>query len=68
MTAGQHYTDEGMQKDKGRDAYLKNMGFTVMRFSDTDVIKNTSGVLEAVFGFLEKIPPNLPLEKGGNEL
>ncbi len=31
--------------DKIRDGYMKNRGITVLRFFDTDILKNMSGVL-----------------------
>jgi len=52
LDGGQHYSDEGMKKDKIRDSYLKHLGFTVLRFSDRDVLKNIEGVLEKIYEFL----------------
>ena len=58
LDRGQHYSDEGMRKDKIRDNYLENLGLTVLRFSDRDVLKNLQGVLEAVW---ENLNPPGPL-------
>jgi very-short-patch-repair endonuclease len=49
LDGSQHYEDEGMKRDKKRDAYLKNIGLKVLRFSDRDVFKNLNGVLERIF-------------------
>jgi very-short-patch-repair endonuclease len=43
LDGGQHYSDEGMRKDKIRDNYLENLGLTVLRFSDRDVLGNLQG-------------------------
>ncbi len=56
LDGGQHYSDEGMREDKIRDNYLKNLGLTVLRFSDRDVFKNLQGVLEAIWE--NSNPPN----------
>lgn len=52
LDGGQHYSDEGKKKDEIRDSYLKHLGFRVLRFSARDVLKNTEGVLEKIFGHL----------------
>lgn len=49
LDGGQHYGEEGLRKDKIRDAYLKNMGLKILRFSDRDVFKNLIGVLERIY-------------------
>ena len=48
IDGGQHYENEGMKKDQERDRYLQNLGFTVQRFSDIDVLKNIEGVVETI--------------------
>ncbi|MEK6764906.1 MAG: endonuclease domain-containing protein [Planctomycetota bacterium] len=58
LDGGQHYSGEGMRKDKIRDNYLKNLELTVLRFSDRDVFKNLQGVLEAIW---ENLNPPGPL-------
>ena len=56
LDGGQHYSGEGMRKDKIRDNYLKNLELTVLRFSDRDVFKNLQGVLEAIWENLNPAP------------
>ena len=56
LDGGQHYLPEGQEKDKMRDDYLNKLGFTVIRFSDREVLKNISGVLEYIFEQLSKSP------------
>jgi len=52
LDGGQHYGEEGMRKDKKRDAYLKNMGLKILRFSDREVFGNLNGALERIYGDL----------------
>ncbi|MGB8657374.1 MAG: endonuclease domain-containing protein [Candidatus Zixiibacteriota bacterium] len=49
LDGGQHCEEEGMKRDKKRDAYLKDIGLKVLRFSDRDVFKNLDGVLEKIY-------------------
>jgi very-short-patch-repair endonuclease len=49
LDGGQHYENEGMKKDQERDRYLQGLGFTVLRFSDIDVLKSIDGVLERIY-------------------
>jgi len=49
LDGGQHYTEEGMAKDKKRDKFLQVNGLNVMRFSDRDVIENLEGLLQKVY-------------------
>ncbi len=49
LDGGQHNTDEGIVKDKKRDTYLKEHGLEVLRFSDIEVLQNTSGVLQIIY-------------------
>ena len=49
LDGGQHSTDEGIAKDKKRDAYLQENGIKVLRFSDIEVLQNTNGVLQAIY-------------------
>jgi very-short-patch-repair endonuclease len=48
LDGGQHYSDEGILRDAGRDRYLKAQGLQVLRFSDRDVFVNTEGVLKQI--------------------
>lgn len=48
LDGSQHLTAEGAAKDRARDEYLQGLGFTVLRFSDIDVLKNAEGVMEEI--------------------
>jgi very-short-patch-repair endonuclease len=52
LDGGQHYSEEGMESDEIRDNYLTGLGFTVLRFSDRDVLKNLDGVLQRIYEHL----------------
>jgi very-short-patch-repair endonuclease len=41
----QHYTPAGIQADARRDKYLAAKGIRVLRFSDTEILKNIEGVM-----------------------
>ena len=56
VDGGQHYSIEGIAKDKSRDEYLVKLGLKVLRFSDLDVLKNMDGVLSVLYENT-KIPP-----------
>jgi very-short-patch-repair endonuclease len=53
LDGGQHYENKGMKKDQERDRYLQELGFTVMRFSDIDVLKNINGVMKRIHEHLK---------------
>ena len=52
LDGGQHYSDDGMESDGIRGNYLASLGFTVLRFSDRDVLKNMDGVLQRIYEHL----------------
>lgn len=45
LDGGQHFTEVGIDSDQVRDRYLRSQGFTVLRYSNRDVLKNIVGVL-----------------------
>ena len=44
LDGSQHFEDRGLASDKIRDAYFKEKGFTVLRYSNYDVNTNFEGV------------------------
>lgn len=52
LDGGHHYSDEGKQKDGVRDAYMRQNGLTILRFSDRDVFINLRGVMETIYNNL----------------
>jgi very-short-patch-repair endonuclease len=62
VDGSQHYEEDGMRKDKRRDAYLSKLGFEVLRFSNLDVMKNLDGVLVEIWNCLPSSEsPSVPL-------
>jgi len=52
IDGGQHFTEEGLRKDELRDRHLARLGFRVLRFTDTEVFKNTDAVIETIWQHL----------------
>ncbi len=66
LDGGQHALSDEILKDRQRDAWLEKEGYTVVRFWDNEVLKNTRGVLEAIRERLHRTPsPQSPPLKGG---
>jgi len=49
VDGGQHAEKKGIEDDAARDAYLTWQGFDVLRFWNSDVMKNISGVMTAIY-------------------
>lgn len=65
---GQHYTDEGRQRDKLRTRVLAQLGVQILRFNDREILSNIEGVYKMIYNTIEKMksnPPHLnPLPEG----
>jgi len=48
-----HTFEEIAEKDAVKQEKLKELGITVLRFCDEDVVKNTDGVLQVIRRFIE---------------
>jgi very-short-patch-repair endonuclease len=55
VDGGQHA--EQVAYDRKRDAWLKQQGYTVLRFWNNEVLENAQGVLETIAGYLSPSPP-----------
>ena len=62
LDGSQHYDPETAAYDCRRTAYLQSLGYTVLRFTNTDVKTNLSGVCAVIDRSILK---NLPLGEGG---
>jgi len=62
IDGGQHYEAKGERQDKIRDEYLKKLGLKILRFQNTDVLKDIDGVVKVICDAIEKGFPSL--EKG----
>jgi very-short-patch-repair endonuclease len=52
IDGGQHFSPEQVKKDWVRDGYLASFGLTVLRFTDTEVLKNIDGVIERILQYM----------------
>jgi very-short-patch-repair endonuclease len=48
VDGGQHFTNDSREYDKTRDEYLTSMGLTVLRFTNSDILDNIEGVVDAI--------------------
>jgi very-short-patch-repair endonuclease len=48
VDGGQHFSDENAAYDRVRSEYLASAGLTVLRFTNSEVIKNIEGVVESI--------------------
>ena len=46
---GQHYTVEGLEVDRARDQALAQLGLTVLRFDNKQVLTEIDGVVEQIY-------------------
>lgn len=53
LDGGQHYTPDGLKRDKARDEFLRGLGYTVLRISNIDMMKHADSVLEEVHSHLQ---------------
>jgi very-short-patch-repair endonuclease len=52
VDGGQHYSEEKILKDRTRDMFLNDLGFSVLRYSNSDVFKNIEGVVTDIYNHL----------------
>ncbi|MGH2568488.1 MAG: endonuclease domain-containing protein [Bacteroidota bacterium] len=57
LDGSQHYTPEGIRKDKERDKHLSRLGFRVLRFPNTEVFENLDGVVQEIYDHLPERSP-----------
>ena len=57
LDGSQHYGAEGLCADESRDAYLKSLGLTVLRYSNADVNCRFQAVCEDIWSRLPKPSP-----------
>jgi very-short-patch-repair endonuclease len=67
VDGNQHGLDEYLSKDAKRTSYLTSQGFSVLRFSNREVMTEMNGVLEAIYSHLNSTPTRNPSPQGGGE-
>jgi len=50
LDGGHHFTTEQQNKDINRDAYLKTLGITVLRFTNLEILQQIHAVLSKIEG------------------
>lgn len=53
LDGSQHYEPDAIENDKTRDAYLNDLGLSVMRFDNNQVKSQLSAVLERIYKYTE---------------
>ena len=56
-----HWDEEIVKKDKIRQKKLEEIGFTVLRFDDNDVLQDIDNVERVLLGFVEEFEELHPL-------
>jgi len=51
---GQHYEDNGLQRDNERTAILESLGVKVLRFNNREVLTNIEGVYDVILRAIEE--------------
>ena len=59
LDGSQHYESEGQEHDRKRDRYLRELGLTVLRYSNRDMSENFRGVCQDI---LQKIQEKVDFE------
>jgi very-short-patch-repair endonuclease len=49
VDGGRHFSKDTVDNDKVRDEYMRSLGLTVLRFSNSEVLKNTDRVVEIIY-------------------
>ena len=57
LDGSQHYEPETADYDQKRTVYLNSLGYAVLRFSNTDIKTNLSGVCEVIDRAVKNLPP-----------
>ena len=53
LDGSQHFEAEGQQADALRDEYLRSLGLTVLRYTNSEVNRNFNGVCEDIWNRLK---------------
>ena len=64
LDGNHHGYDENVVRDEQRTQYLTSQGFSILRFSNREVMTETTAVLEAIYAHLSTPTPN-PSPQGG---
>ena len=48
VDGAQHYSERGMKNDQQRDSFLRSEGYSILRYSNSDIMRNLSGVADDI--------------------
>jgi very-short-patch-repair endonuclease len=52
-----HFFEETQIKDLRKEQYLENLGYTILRFKDEDVLKSMNQVIDTIEKTIDKLVP-----------
>ena len=55
VDGGQHFSEEGRDYDRQRDAYLKGLGLRILRFTNSEVFQHMDDIVSIHFYFDQRI-------------
>lgn len=55
LDGNQHYVDDGVKRDYERDAYIKKLGISVIRFTNLEIAENFEGVCLEIDKYVKRI-------------
>jgi very-short-patch-repair endonuclease len=64
LDGAQHFTPEGLERDRHRTAHLELHGVKVVRFTNAEVRRNLRGVIEVLEGLGLEVPPPSSAKSG----
>ena len=68
LDGGQHSEQDTAKRDKEKEQYLRNQGYTVLRFWNNEIDQNFDGVLEEIRNKIVNPSPNLsPRQERGEK-
>ena len=68
VDGGTHSTDDEVARDARREQHLHDQHFRVLRFWNSDVMKNIEGVMDTIVGALGPPPPSPPRKGEGSHV
>lgn len=54
LDGSQHYEQSGMDADRERDAYISSLGLRVLRYANSEVNRNFSGICQDILNHLQE--------------
>src|SRR3989338_5975878 len=66
LDGGQHAQEKNLTSDHERDSWLKDQGFTVIRFWNNEILENMDGVGETIVRYCRRPLPS-PLPQGDGD-